>query len=135
MPYRLWLVPALSLGLALGSISAGNQQPNTQMQRAKLLQTQLDAARTTYETLWTDKEFRNVETPYQWSRRWLEVERVIKDKKQDQITAATAHLERMKQLKQLSVNLFQQKLLSREQIIASDFYVAEAELWLLQADQ
>jgi hypothetical protein len=135
MPHRLWVVPALGFGLVLANISGGDQQSDAGKERAKFLQAQMGAARKTYETLWTDKEFRNVETPYQWSRRWLEVERLIKDKKEDQIEAVGAHLDRMKELQRLSNGLFQEKLLTRDQISAADFYVAEAEVWLLQAKQ
>ena len=135
MPHRLWVVPALGLGLVLGNISGGSQQPDANKERAKFLQAQLDAASKTFEILWSDKEFRTVETPYQWSRRWLECERLVKDKKEDQVAAASAHLDRMKQLQQLNRGLFQEKLSTREQNSAADFYVAEAELWLLQAKQ
>ncbi len=135
MPHRLWVVPALGLGLILTNMSGGDQPSDAAKERVKLLQNQLTAARKTYETLWTDKEFRNAETAYQWSRRWLEVERLIQDKKPEHVASAGAHLERMKQLRTLSIGLFQEKLLTREQLTAVDFYVAEAEMWVLQAKQ
>jgi hypothetical protein len=131
MALRLAVLTVLALGLAFSISSGGPQQQDKE--KTRLLQAQLDAARKTFETLWTDKEFRNVDTAYLWSRRWLDVQRLLNDKKQDQTAAAEGHLERMRQLKILTDQLWQQKLISRDQTSAADYYVAEAEMWVLQA--
>jgi hypothetical protein len=131
MALRLAVLTVLALGLAFSNSSGGSQQQDKE--KTRLLQAQLDAARKTYDTLWTDREFRNVEIPYQWSRRWLDAQRLLNDKKQDQAAAAQGHLERMRQLKNLTDQLWQQKLVARDQTSAADYYVAEAEMWLLQA--
>jgi hypothetical protein len=133
MPQRLWVVPALGLGLVFSTMSWGNQQPDTTKERAKLLQTQLEAARNTFDALWSNEGINNGETLYLWSRRWLEVERQVQDKKQDQAAAVKTHLDRMKQLQRRTNKLFQEKLMTREQISAADYFVAEAEMWVLQA--
>jgi hypothetical protein len=130
----LLVFPVIALSLALGNLSAEAPQQQDK-EKTKLLQAQVDATRQTLEILWNDKEFRNVDTAYQWSRRWLEAERLLKDKKQDHITAAQAHLERMRQLKNLTNQLWEQKLVSRDQPSATNYYVAEAEMWLMQAKQ
>jgi hypothetical protein len=131
MSLRLAVLTVLALALVFGISSGSPQQQDKE--KTKLLNAQLDAARKTFETLWTDREFRNVEIPYQWSRRWLEVQRLVHDKKKDQAAAAEGHLDRMRQLKILTDQLWQQKLVTKDQLSATDYYVAEAEMWLLQA--
>jgi hypothetical protein len=134
MTQRMLVFPVIVLSLALGNLSAEAPQQQDK-EKTKLLQAQVAATQQTYEILWTDKEFKNVDTAYQWSRRWMDAERLLNDKKQDHITAAQAHLERMRQLKNLTNQLWEQKLVSRDQPSATSFYVAEAEMWLMQAKQ
>jgi hypothetical protein len=130
MALRLAVLAVLALALVFGVSSGGSQKQDKE--KTRLLQAQMDAARKTFETLWADKEFRNVDTAYLWSRRWLEVQRVLNDKKQDQAGAIQGHLERMQRLKTFTNDLFQQKLISRDQVTAADYYVAEAETWALE---
>jgi hypothetical protein len=133
MALRLAVLTVLALALVFGISSGSPQQQDKE--KTRLLNAQMDAARKTFETLWTDKEFRNVDTAYLWSRRWLDVQRLLNDKKQDQVAAVHEHLQRMQRLKTLMDQLWQQKLATRDQLTATDYYVAEAELWILQAQK
>jgi hypothetical protein len=110
----------------------GDSQPAAKVPE-KLLQTQLDSARRAFEEMWKDQLFRNAETPYQWSCRWLEAERQLSNNKKDHKAALEAHLTRMRDLKRATDQLNQQKLLGLEQVYASAFYVAEAEVWVARS--
>jgi hypothetical protein len=113
-----------------------------------------DAARQAYEIRWArfSENLRNsrfpnnprdadVESLYRWSRRWLESERV--DKKADRIAAYQAHLNRIKDVANCVNKAVEQEKADTQisavrevvwiEVLATKFYLAEAELWLAQA--
>ncbi len=70
---------------------------------------------------------------YDWSVRWLEAQRAMSDKKEDRIAGLEGHLKRMKGLerrvKQLTPDIF-----PKTDGTAAAFWVAEAEIWLADAN-
>jgi hypothetical protein len=73
------------------------------------------------------------EEVYSWSVRWLNAQRDLSDKKEEQIAALEAHLQRMKELQQDVTRMQKAGLLTSLEVPAAEFRRAEAELWLAQA--
>jgi hypothetical protein len=101
-------------------------------------QARLEAARKVYngmlERQKVDPGFQtSFETLNLWSRRWLEAQRELSDKKEDRITAAADHLERMKKLQDLVTRMIKTGVVNRYEAAAGDFYRLEAEHWLAEA--
>jgi hypothetical protein len=124
----------LALGFVLaGGISAppgrGDAQAAPDPAKAKL-----EAARITYEALLEvhrqGQAGFDAEKVYLWSRRWMEAERDLSEKKADRAAAAEAHLDRMKDLRKLDVARYKAGQGTKAEALGADFYVAEAELWL-----
>jgi hypothetical protein len=94
------------------------------------------AARRTYEVTWKNyREGRRVnpETLYWWSRRWLEADRDLSDKKADQLAAYRSHWERMREWERLVRDLQRANVTTVDEVSAVEFYRAEAEIWLIKA--
>jgi hypothetical protein len=75
----------------------------------------------------------DVERLYQWSRRWLEAERELADKKEERVAAAQAHLDRMKKLEEVVRGWHRKGLLPPADVPAVEFYRLDAERRLAQA--
>jgi hypothetical protein len=69
----------------------------------------------------------------QWSRRWLEAEKALSDKKEDRLKALTAHWRRMKEVERIALQLVRVGAGFQGDARAATYYRAEAEIWLLQA--
>ncbi|MBY0522304.1 MAG: hypothetical protein K2R98_02850 [Gemmataceae bacterium] len=95
---------------------------------------QMEAARKTFVLVWKNyQEGRsNGESVYWWSRRWMESERQLSDKKADQIAAIQAHRERMRKLEQIVRDLQRGNNAAVNELTAAEFYRLEAETWLKQ---
>ena len=138
MTQRIWVCLMLALGLAglaLGNMDGPSPEPawpKTCQQRARA---KLEAARTTFEALWRNKGYPNVETAYRWSARWLEAQRELSDTKEAWIGAWQAHRQRMRELARITTSLFDRNLVSMDEVHAAGYFVAEAELLLVQAKQ
>jgi multidrug resistance efflux pump len=65
-----------------------------------------------------------------WSLRWLNAQREMSGKKEDQIAALEAHLKRMKELQQRVTEMNKNGLASSLEVSAVEFHRREAELWL-----
>jgi hypothetical protein len=103
---------------------------------AALVKAKVDAARRTYEVIWTNNREGLVpfaELAYRWSRRWLEGELDLSDKKADQLAAYQAHRDRMRKLGRITHERYQNRVNTVDEVTAVDFYVAEAEVWVEQA--
>ena len=104
----------------------------------ELLEERVKAARDTYEgileRLMIDPNrpsgFR--ELP-QWSRRWLEAEKALSDKKEDRLKALTAHWRRMKELEKKVSGYVRVGVAHVADARAATYYRTEAEIWLIQA--
>jgi hypothetical protein len=129
----MWVLPVAAVGLAVcGWETLGGQQPAAKVP-AKLLQTKLDLARKTFQEYWKSQEFRSAEVAYQWSCRWLDAQRQLSTNKTEQKAAADAHLTRMQDVQAKFDQLYQGKLVGLEQVYATAYFVAEAEIWVAQA--
>ena len=133
MANRTLIVIFVALSVVLCALhTPAAQRPGTKVPE-KLLRTKLDYARKTFEVYSKSQEFRTAETAYQWSCRWLEAQRQLSDNKKDQKEAVEAHQIRMQKLQQAVDQLYQGKLVGIEQVYATAFYVAEAEVWVAQS--
>ena|SRR5262249_40479773 len=127
------ILPVLALGLVLGSARAGDPITPPAPAADKLAQAKLDAARKSFESVWASQRYTEVEIPYRWSCRWLQAQRQLAGKKDEQVAACQKHLERMRELERLTQQQYQQQILSITQVDAARYYVVEAEEWLARA--
>jgi site-specific recombinase XerD len=103
---------------------------------SKLAKAKVDAARRTYEVVWKNNKeglAPFAELAYRWSRRWLEAELELSDKKTDQLAAYQAHRERMRELARITRDRYRNRYNTIEEATATDYYNAEAEVWIEQA--
>jgi hypothetical protein len=128
------LLMLIVLGLTLSNANGADPGRSPSDKPAKLALAKLEAARQTFEGYWQDKYWRDVEIPYRWSRRWLEAQRQLSAKQEDQITACQQHLDRMKGLEEVTRQQFRDGGRAKVyEINATEYYVAEAAEWLAQA--
>jgi hypothetical protein len=102
----------------------------------ELIRAKIAAARKTYEVVWQNNREGIVpfaELAYRWSRRWLEGELELSDKKADQVAARQAHRDRMRQLARITRDRYRNRVSTLDEAAGTDFYVTEAELWVQQA--
>jgi hypothetical protein len=136
MNRNLWLAVLL---LVTPSTMMGRADPDqdTAAVLAKLQTQRRDAARKTYEVMWSNYRERRAseDTLYRWSVRWLEAERQLAGQPAEQVAAFNGHVERMRELEKLLDNLHRSGLTTVDEISAAEFYRVEAEVWLLQAKE
>jgi len=102
----------------------------------QLAKAKVDAARRTYEVIWKNNKEGLVpfaELAYRWSRRWLEAEVERSADKANQLAAYTAHRDRMRELARITHDRYRNRVITIEEASATDFYVAEAVVWMEQA--
>jgi hypothetical protein len=117
-------------------LRAAPQPPQAAKASEKLIRAKIDAARRTYEVFWKDyKEglIPVVEVVYRWSRRLLEAELELSDKKADQVAAHQAYTRRIRELARAARDRYRIRTNTIEEVTSTDFYSAEAELWLERA--
>jgi hypothetical protein len=131
MTRHLWLVALIVLGLAQTNIQ-GVEPQQSPAKAQELAKAKLEAARATFDSLWSEKIYSNVEFPYRWSVRWLEAQLLLSDKSEDHRTAFQAHVDRMKELEMETKAQYQKRITTVDQVTATRYYVAEAEAWLHQ---
>ncbi len=108
-------------------------QDDTGKERARKM---LEIARTGFELkvkMMQAGEASDLSAMYDWSRRWMEAERAVSQSRSDQVATIASHLDRMKHFQELVLASYKQAEVGQDQVIAYQFYVAEAELWLSQA--
>jgi hypothetical protein len=104
----------------------------------KLNQTRVEAARQAHAlTTATYKHGREgkPEEIYTWSVRWLKAQQDLDGKEADRLVALKDHFQRMKELGKLADTMVKTGIRSSVDAAAAQYYVAEAELWLAQAQQ
>jgi hypothetical protein len=128
---------ALLLICAAAGPAGGADERDPAAELAKLAAHRRDAARRTYEVLWTNYRERRTsqELLYLWSVRWLEAEKQLSDKPDDQVAACAAHYERMRALERLLEQVKRSGQTTLDETNAAEYYRTEAELWLLQAKE
>jgi len=130
---------------------AEKQHPNETV--AKLLKTQLQAAQKVHRAavegiegmkmkrigdllvLVKGNQHARPELVYAWSVRWLHAQRDLSETKDERIAAFVDHHKRMQELTanvKLLVGGGNSGLLQDHEIPAAEWYLAEAELWLLK---
>jgi hypothetical protein len=129
----MWVFAVMALGLALTKAPRADFPPASPFS-AKLLQRKLEAARAAFKEVWPG-QWGDVEVPYRWSRRWLEVERELSPRAEDHVAALQAHAERMRELERVVKGLHRRRLVALDQVRSAEFYVAEAEAWLGRANE
>ncbi len=130
---RAWPI----IGLVLVSVAPGPPYTTPSQDPVALAKARLDVIRRVYD-LKKDMRSRgqagiDLDQDYLWSRRLLEAERDATGKKQDDLPALEAHLDRMKELETLAKQAFRAGEASALQAAATEFYRVEAEFWLAQA--
>lgn len=133
MSWRILLSAVVACGL-LGPKAAVAAEGKA-ADREGLAKERLRAARHAYEVVWArfkpfDLSKGDGEDVYRWSRRWMESERDFATTKAGRVAAVRGHVERMKKLEQ-EVRMYARGTIPFRQLAATQFYRAEAELWLL----
>jgi len=129
--------------------SAETQQPKDETV-IKLLKTQLQAAQNVHRAAVEDMKVKRIgdllvlvkgnqharpDLVYAWSVRWLHAQRNLSETKEERIASFVDHHKRMKELEanvKLLVGGGNSGLLQDHEVSAAEWYLAEAELWLLQ---
>ncbi len=140
MAKRFWLflVIAGSLGLAVTTVAVVGPEPAAPTTHLQFEKTKLEAASKSYGEAFNsfgNANFAGVELAYRWSTRWLEAERQLSTRTDDWIAACRAHRDRMWELQESINDQFNKHMITIDQVYATDYYVAEAEAWLLQAKE
>jgi hypothetical protein len=65
-----------------------------------------------------------------WSRRWMDAERELAKSTAERVAALRGHFERMNKLEE-EVQMYARGTIPIQQLAATKFYRAEAELWRL----
>jgi len=125
--------PATNFTNAQPAPDAPNPKQASSNELAKLARARLEAARRTFEGYWTNKELGRVENTHIWSRRWLEAQCQVNDRWEDRVAAFQQHLDRMKDLAQITTMQERERLVSVDEVNATQYYVAEAAEWLARA--
>jgi hypothetical protein len=116
---------------------------NTADDVSALLKTRVALAekgyRNTFEGLTRTQRFGNVLIPiakpdevYAWSIRWLQAQRELSPKHEDQVAALEAHLQRVTKLQE-KVKLLVRDLMPPSKADEAEWYRLEAQLWLARA--
>ncbi len=133
MALRILAFLVMALGLGIPAVQRPGPVPLKRL--AELKRAKLEAARNAFDAAWTHNDWPHVEIPYRWSCRLLEAGREMSEKKHDQIDPCQAHLDRMKDLERITRERYQSKLVTIDQLTATAYYVAEAQIWLEQAKE
>jgi hypothetical protein len=95
----------------------------------------LQSARKVYEAMMEEiKQGAQVQTTqldpeklYTWSRRWMNAQLEVSEKKENRIGAVEAHLARMKELEKILKKLYDAGVQPFSSVAAAEFYRLEAE--------
>ena len=124
------------LPFLLGSHPERRRTPNDDVkQKARV---QLEVVRQVFELrLQASRhgESPDLDQTYVWSRRWMDAQQALSETKAERMAAIETHLARMKELRNITQQLYEAKEIGAQDVMAFSFYVAEAELWLAEARQ
>jgi hypothetical protein len=135
MHWRIPLFVLVVVGALFGATAAGPTGDKA-VSAKKPGEERLSAARNAYEVVWSkfkpfDLSKGDGEDVYRWSRRWMESERDMAKSKAERVAALQSHFERMKKLEQ-EVQMYARGTIPIQQLAATQFYRAEAEVGLLE---
>jgi hypothetical protein len=123
-------------GLGLTTLLPAATEAEPAKVPAALAKAKVDAAHRTYDVVRRNNReglAPFAELSYRWSRRWLEAELDLNDNKESQLTAYVAHRDRMRELARITRDRYRNRVNTVEEASATDFYIAEAEIWIEQA--
>jgi hypothetical protein len=133
-----WRIGGAAILIFFSTVAALRAEPNADTAKtlARLQLEKLEAARKTYQLTWKNyREGRRVseDTLYRWSMRWLEAEKQLAERPEDRVAACRGHFERMREIEKLIGDLRRAGQSTVDEVSATEFYRAEAEIWLIQA--
>jgi hypothetical protein len=102
----------------------------------ELLEKRRDAARKVFNQRWQrfqDGRETLGDAQCAWSKRWLEAEMALSEKKAVRTAALKAHLERLWVVERLAVAKLRAGVVGPEAANAATYYRVEAEIWLFEA--
>src|SRR5207244_6049587 len=112
------------LGFGLALLVATFLRAAPEAAPSKLAKLKVDAARRTFEVVWRNNKeglAPFAELAYRWSRRWLEAELELNDKKSDRLTAYQAHRGRMRELARITRDRYRNRYNTVEEATATDY--------------
>jgi hypothetical protein len=103
---------------------------------SELAKAKVTAAQTAYERFLAlyenDPQSVDVEKIYVWSRRWMEAQSDLSERKEDRLAAAEAHFERMKRLETQANRNVESGKAKQESRFGVEFYRVEAQAWVME---
>jgi hypothetical protein len=131
------MCPALFAPLVL-HLSIAAPAPTPAPVPEELLKARRDAAQKTYQLIMKRAEVDtglrgHVEELAKWSRRWLQAELALSEKKADQVAAYQAHLDRMKAAERFARSLVKTGMEGPHVAAAAEYHRIEAEIELVRA--
>jgi hypothetical protein len=124
--------------ILLGAASTSKDQTGSDTERAKAMR--LDFARQAFQAGWRafDKRERlldlDIEQLYDYSLEWRTAAVAMASNQSDKVKATEAHVSRMSRLKQIEENLYASGKVSFRTYIAAQYYNADAEVLLKEAN-
>jgi hypothetical protein len=135
MARKTWMLAVIACGLAFSNVQGADPSPSPPKVPG-LMKNKLEAAQKAFKQAWDGLGSDiDIEVAYQWSCRWLDAERALKDKTEERIAALKAHLLRVREIEQVTKRQHEQGLTTLFRVRASEYYVAEAEVWVAQATE
>jgi hypothetical protein len=134
--WRATIFFGLLVGFGLISMTQASRAADDPKSQPDLAKAKVDAAQAAYEKYWDLYDNKAVtvdaEKIYLWLRRWMEALHEVHDKNEDRLTAAEAHLDRMKRLEKRAREKAVVGQGATEEVVAVKFYRVEAEGWVAQ---
>jgi len=95
-----------------------------------------DAARKTFEARWRQYEAGergcSSDLTLEWSRRWVEAENALNNKKPERLAAFDAHLQRTRRIEEVVRVRYEFGSEPTQDMTAAEYYRLEAEIWLAE---
>src|SRR5947208_3396026 len=129
MKTRALVCAGIALALLVTAMLRAAPQPAPAKASEKLLKAKIDAARKTYEVVLKNHKEALIpfaELAYRWSRRWLEAELELLDRKPERTVAYTAHRDRMRELARVTRDRYRDRVTTIDEVTSTDYYNAEA---------
>jgi hypothetical protein len=127
----------LGLGLALVAFAMALLEQEQRPSQTKLLAERIATSRQALDVIErrrNDGVVSKPETVYRWSRRLMEAERALADKKDSQISALEAHLQRMQEMEDRAKAQHLSGQLSLLDYLEAQANRQEAQAWLIELE-
>jgi hypothetical protein len=137
---RLALLEAVAVILTLGgdatAAGKGAKETTTKKGPTELEKALVEVAREGYTAYLEEVEVGKIipsEEMFRWSRRWLDAQRTLSDKKADQVAAFKAHCDRMKEMEKRLKGFFDAGKIGVKDYKAGQYRYVQAQIWLARA--